>query len=127
MAKNLNIGNFLTISRSNISKLQIFLKISSSNVRPKTKQIIGAVFEKNIKVSDFGLTWRLALSLFYLYSPLISCKKSEKSLEPFLRKLRYQQTNQPTNYYQQHRFIDLADAGPKRDSNRCFSVNFLIF
>ena len=27
MAKNLNLGNFLTISRSNISKLQIFLKI----------------------------------------------------------------------------------------------------
>ena len=26
MAKNLNLGNFLTISRSNISKLQIFLK-----------------------------------------------------------------------------------------------------
>ena len=30
-------------------------------------------------------------------------QKSEKSLEPFLRKLRYQPTNQPTNYYQQHR------------------------
>ena len=26
MTKNLNLGNFLTISRSNISKLQIFLK-----------------------------------------------------------------------------------------------------
>ena len=26
MAKNLNLGNFLTISRSNISELQIFLK-----------------------------------------------------------------------------------------------------
>ena len=32
----------------NISKLHIFLKNSSSNVRPKTKQIVGAVFEKNI-------------------------------------------------------------------------------
>ena len=39
-----------------------------------------------------------ALSLFYLYSPLSSCKKSEKSFEPFLRKLRHQPTN-----YQQHR------------------------
>ena len=33
-------------------------------------------------------------------------KISEKSLEPFLRKLRYQPTNQPANqptsYYQQH-------------------------
>ena len=39
------------------------------------------------------------LSLFYLYSPLTSYKKSEKSLEPLLRKLRYQSTN----YYQKHR------------------------
>ena len=36
-----------------------------------------------------------ALWLFYLYSPLTSCKKSEKSLEPFLRKLCYQPNNQP--------------------------------
>ena len=36
-----------------------------------------------------------ALSLSYLYSPLTSCKKSQKSLEPFLRKLRYQPTNRP--------------------------------
>ena len=35
------------------------------------------------------------LSLFYLYSPRTSRKKSEKSLEPFLRKVRYQPTNQP--------------------------------
>ena len=44
-----------------------------------------------------------ALWLFYLYSPLISYKKSEKSLEPFLRKPHYQPTNQSTNY-QQHWF-----------------------
>ena len=37
------------------------------------------------------------MSLFYLCSLLTSCKKSEKLLEPFLRKLHYQ----PTNYYQQ--------------------------
>ena len=36
-----------------------------------------------------------ALQLFYLYSPLTSCKKSEKCLELFLRKLCYQTTNQP--------------------------------
>ena len=35
--------------------------------------------------------------LFYLYSPLTSCKKSEKSLKPFLRKLRYIPNNQPTS------------------------------
>ena len=116
MAKNLKLANFLTILRSNISKLQIFLKnrfhsklkvIFSTKFRPKTKNIVRAVFEKNIKVSDFGLIWRPfweyhqiknffknpALLLFYLYSPLTSCKKSENSLEPFLRKLRYQPTN----------------------------------
>ena len=35
-----------------------------------------------------------ALWIFYLYNPLTSCKKSEKSLKPFLRKLLYQPTNQ---------------------------------
>ena len=68
--------------------------------------------QPNIEVSDFALIWRrfpkylqikifiknLALSLFYLYSPLTYCTKSEKSFEPFLRKLHYQ----PINYYQQH-------------------------
>ena len=33
--------------------------IFSTNFRPKTKKIVGAVFEKNIEVSDFGLIWRL--------------------------------------------------------------------
>ena len=32
--------------------------IISTNFRPKTKKIIRAVSEKNIKVSDFGLTRR---------------------------------------------------------------------
>ena len=67
--------------------------------------------QPNIKVSDFGLIWRprkyllnqeffskIWLSLFYLYSPLTSCKKSEKFLEPFLRKLHYQPAKQPTKY-----------------------------
>ena len=40
---------------------------------------------------------KIRLSLFYHYSPLTSCKKSEKSKEPFLRKLHYQPTNQPTH------------------------------
>ena len=29
-----------------------------TNFRPKTKKIVWAVFEKNIKVSDFGLNWK---------------------------------------------------------------------
>ena len=86
-----------------------------SNFRSKTKKIVRAVFEKNIKVCHFELIWRPfreylqiknffknpAVWLFYLYSSLTSCKKSEKSLELFLRK----PTNQPSNYYQQHRSI----------------------
>ena len=65
--------------------------------------------QSNIEVLDFGLIWRpfrkisnsviffkyLALSLFYLYSPLTSCKISQKSFELFLRKLHYQPTNEP--------------------------------
>ena len=35
-----------------------FKVIFSTNFRPKTKKIVRAVFEKNIKVSDFGLIWR---------------------------------------------------------------------
>ena len=95
----------------NFSEKQVSLKLKvifSTNFQPKTKKVIRTIFDKNIKVSDFGLIWRCfceylqiifflnrALSLFYLYSPLTSCKKSEKCLEPFLRKLRYQPTNQP--------------------------------
>ena len=99
----------------NFSEKQVSLKLKvifSTNFRPKTKKVIRTIFDKNIKVSDFGLIWRCfrkylqtiffflnqALPLFYLYSPLTSCKKSEKSLEPFLRKLHYQPTNQPTKY-----------------------------
>ena len=110
--KYLQIGNF---SEKWVSfKLKV---IFSTNFRPKTKKIVRTVFEKNISVwfwanletfsrispnQDFFS--KIRLSFLYLYSPLTSCKKSEKSLEPFLRKLRYQLTNQPTNYYQHHQF-----------------------
>ena len=43
-------------------------------------------------------------SLLYLYNPLTSCKKLEKSFDLFLRKLRYQPTNQPN--------ISVSDFGP---------------
>ena len=122
MARNLNLDNFFDdfevkyLQTSNFSEKQFSLKlqvICSTNFKPKTKKIVKAVFEKNIKASDFELIWRpfceyLQIKNFFqkfgsvTFLPL--CKKSEKSLEPFLRKLRYQQTNQPTNYYQQHRF-----------------------
>ena len=45
-------------------------------------------------------------------------QKSEKSLEPFLRKLRYQPTNQSTNQLLRTTPIlqDLADASPKNSN-----------
>ena len=55
------------LSRSNIFKLQIFLrnrfysnwrKHLVLTSRQKLKKMVRAVFEKNIKVSDFGLVWR---------------------------------------------------------------------
>ena len=97
---------------ANFSKKWISFKfkvILSTNFSSKTKKMVEAIFEKNIKVSDFGLIWRhfceyLQIKsffqksgsvIFYLYSLLTSCKKSEKWLELFLRKLLYQPTNQP--------------------------------
>ena len=50
--KHLQIANF---SEKEVSfKLKI---IFSTNFRPKTKKIVRVFFEKNIKVSDFGLIW----------------------------------------------------------------------
>ena len=46
---------------ANFSEKQVWFKLKvifSTNFRPKTKKIVTAVFEKNIKVSDFGLIWR---------------------------------------------------------------------
>ena len=62
--KNPKLGNFLTISTSNISKLQLFLKnrfhsnwrsclVPTSGQKPK--KLLEPFFEKNIEVYDFGL------------------------------------------------------------------------
>ena len=68
MTKNLNLGNFLFfflqvkyLQIANFSEKWVSFKLKvilSANFRPKTKKIVRAVFEKNIKVSDFGLIWR---------------------------------------------------------------------
>ena len=51
--KYFQIWNF---PEKNVSfKLKI---IFSTKFRPKTKKIVRAVFEKNVKVSNFGLIWR---------------------------------------------------------------------
>ena len=119
MAKNLNLGIFLTISRSNISKLQFFLKNRfNSNWRSylvltsgqKNQKIVGAVFDKIIKVSDFGLIWRpvceyLQIKIFFQKSgsatflPLQSpnfIQKIRKTLRAVSKKTALP-TNHPTN------------------------------
>ena len=86
---------------ANFSEILVSFKLKaifSTNFRPKTKKIVRAVFEKNIKVSDFGLIWRPFREYFQIknfFQKSGSVTLSEKSLEPFLRKLRYQPTNQP--------------------------------
>ena len=103
--------NYLQISNFSEKLVSFKLKvIFSINFWPKTKKIVKTIFEKNIKVSDFGLIWRpfheyLQINNFFqksgsvtflpLYSPNFM-QKLEKSLEPFLRKLCYQPTNLPT-------------------------------
>ena len=47
---------------ANFSEKQVSFKLKvifSTNFRPKTKKIVRAVFEKNIRVCDFGLIWGL--------------------------------------------------------------------
>ena len=46
---------------ANLSEIWVLFKLKvifCTNFRPKTKKINWAVFEKNMKVSDFGLIWR---------------------------------------------------------------------
>ena len=137
MAKNLNLGIFFMISRSNISKITNFSEkqvsfklkvIFSTNFRPKTKKIVRAVFEKNIKVSDFGLIWRpfreyLQIKNFFQKSgsvtflPLQSPNFMQK-IRKILRAVSEKTvlpTNQPTNQLLPTTPIlqDLADGGPK--------------
>ena len=138
MAKNLNLGNILTILRSNISKLQSFLKnrfhsnrrsylLLTSGQKPKKSL---EPFLTKISVSDFGLIWRpfreylqiknffskIRLCQFFTLQSPNFMQKLEKFLERFLRKTALP-TNQPTNQLLPTTPIlqDLADAGPKTD------------
>ena len=46
---------------ANFCEKQVSFKLNaifSTNFRPKTKKVVRAVFEKSIKVSQFGLIWR---------------------------------------------------------------------
>ena len=73
MAKNINLRKFMTTSRylqiAISSEKQVSFKLKvvfSTNLRPKTKKIVRAVFEKNIKVSDFGLIQRTFREYFQI-------------------------------------------------------------
>ena len=83
-----------------------FKVIFSTNFRPKTKKIIKVVFEKNIKVSDFGLIQRP-------FPKYLQIKKFFKFVDS-VTLIRYQPKNQPTNQMLSTIPIlqDLADAGP---------------
>ena len=132
MAKNLNLGNFLTTSWSNISKFQFFLKkkvtfklkvIFSTNFRPKTKKVVRAVFEKNIKVSDFGLIWRpfceyLQIKFFQKFGSVTFLPLQSPNFMQKIRKILRavsEKTTLPTNQLLPPTPIlqDLAGAGPK--------------
>ena len=78
-----------------MQKSQKSLEPSLRNLRYQpTNQtmLIWRPFHEYLQIKFFSKI--VPLWLFYLYSPLTSCKKSEKSLEPFLRSLHYQPTNQ---------------------------------
>ena len=103
MVKNLNLGNFWTILRSNISKSHIFLKkkvsfklkvIFGTNSGPKTKKINRAVFEKYIKVSDSGLIWRplreyLEIKIFFQKSGCVTAVSRKKIVYFHLKKVLF--------------------------------------
>ena len=84
--------------------------IFSTNFRPKTKKIVRAVFEKNIKVSDFGIIWRLFreyLQIKYFFQKSGSVTFLALLSPNFMQKIRTTlravfeknalPTNQPTN------------------------------
>ena len=55
------------------------IEINSTNFRRKTKKIVRAVFEKNIKVSDFGLIWPFCE---YLQIKIFFQKSSSVTFQP---------------------------------------------
>ena len=98
--------NFFLKNRSH-SNWSSYLALTSGQKRKKS---LGPFLRKNIKVSDFGLIWRLFCEylrmkiffknltqlLFYLYGLLTSCKKSQKILRAVSGKTALP-ANQPTN------------------------------
>ena len=115
----------------NFSEKQVSLKLKvifSTNFRPKTKKVIRTIFDKNIKVSDFGLIWRcfreyLRIKNFFQKSGSITFLLLEspnfmQKIRKILRAISEKTAlpiNQPTNQLLPRTPVlqDLADAGPK--------------
>ena len=149
MTRNLNLDNFFDdfevkfLQTSNFSEKQFSFKlqvICSTNFRPKTKKIVRAVFEKNIKVSDFGLIWRpfceyLQIKNFFQKLDLVTflTLHSSNAMQKILRAVSEKTalpTNQPTNQLlpttpilQDRDF--LAGAGLKRERKCCCCEQYL--
>ena len=104
---------------ANFSEKQVSFKLKvifSTKFRPKSKRIVSAVVEKNMKVSDFGLIWRslpeyLLIRNTFQKSECVTFLLSQspnfiKSIRKILRTVSEETalpTNQqPTNYCQQH-------------------------
>ena len=104
----------------------------STNFRPKTKKIVLAAFEKNIKVSDLGLICRLfceyllRIKIFFQKSgsvtflPLSSpnfMQTIRKILRPVSEKTALP-TNQPTNQPVINNNTDFIGPGWRRSKNK---------
>ena len=107
------------LKNANFSEKQVLFKLKvifSTTFRPRTKKIIRAVLEENIKMSAFGLIWRLFRE--YLQIKNFFQKSGSVTFLPlqspnFMQRIRKilgavsekpaLPTNQPTIYYQQHR------------------------
>ena len=94
--------------------------IFSTNFGPKTKKMVRAVFEINIKASDFGLIWRpfreyLQIKNFFQKSVCHFMQKIRKILRAVSEK-----TSLPTNQLLSTTPIlqDHADARPKNNLRR---------
>ena len=116
--KCLQIANFS--EKKDPFKLKV---IFNTNFRPKTKKIVRAAFQKNIKVSDFGLIWRLfreylQIKNFFRKSCSVTflLLQSPNFIQNLSTLLRCQATKPPTKQLLPTTLIlqDLADAGPKR-------------
>ena len=93
----LNLKKFTKISTINTLRLRPFwAKTNDTIFLKKSKTLILGIFWWIWAESDFFFENR-ALSLFFIFDPLTSCKKAKKSNEPF--SLTCATINYNNNYY----------------------------